>query len=934
VAGDFALSEAATLDSLRDRGQAYPGGAVPLVGRREQMLALGGLLSDCEHGNGIIAVIRGPIGSGKSTLLQAFARRAAAAGAICFSAVGSRAERELPLGILDQLLRSGPLPDAISEQVADLIEAHALAAMPAEQEPGMISPEAARVFEGLLHVLVELSESHPVVLAVDDLQYADVASLQYLSYLARRASASRILTVLTECTQTLPADRLLHAEILRQGNSTCISLGPLPLSDVVGLLGEHLDSEAARRLAPSCYAITGGSPLLVKALGQDACAADDGLATLVPRTAFRSAVVACLHRYEPETVELAQAVAVLGESATPYLLAELLGVSAESAAHGIGALTASGLFEAGNFRHEAARQAVLEHMTADERAAMHGRAARALYKTGAAPSILATHLIDAPRAGGRWAVPVLREAAERAVADGDPSRAVVYLRRAEGECIDDSERAATKFALACAEWPINPESAARHLAGLVTDARAGRLDDGCIVKLAYYLLWLGDTDTAADILSTTDMAWADTEAGRAGLQVNHIRSPLSFLYPEFTRRDRNAAMHGKRPAAVDGQRQPHRDIDAGPVAAERILQEYGLNDPTLASVTTALMALICDDRLDRAAFWCGALMEESGAARGGVLWRSVLTGFRAVIETRWGNLEAGESLARTALAMLSRKAWGVAIGVPLSSLLLTIVASRKFGEAADCLRTPVPEAMFGTPYGLLYLHARGEYYLATGSPQAALTDFTDCGNRMIMWGLDQPGLVPWRTKAAEAYLAVGNNLKARELSTEQLAQVGSGYSRIRGISLRALALTSHPSKRTALLRESVEVLRDSGAQLELAYTFSDLSNAHRALGEHSRARWAARQARNLAERCGAQALKAALSKTDIDMPESGSGAGARLLSELSDAEQRVAMLAACGYTNNQIAHKLYITVSTVEQHLTRVYRKLGVAGRAELPINI
>jgi DNA-binding NarL/FixJ family response regulator len=935
VAGDLALSEAATLDFLRVRGQTYPGGAVPLAGRREQMLALGGLLRDCEQGNGIVAVIRGPAGSGKSTLLQAFVRQAAAVGAICFDAVGSRAERELPLGILDQLLRGGPLPDAISWQVADLIEAHALTAMPAEQEPGMISPEAARVFEGLLHDLAELSEGHPVVLAVDDLQYADVASLQCLSYITRRASASRILTVLTECTQTLPADRLLHAEILRQGNSTCISLGPLPMSGVVGLLSEHLDSETARRLASSCHAITGGSPLLVKALGQDARADDDGSAALVPRSAFSSAVVACLHRYEPETVELAQAAAVLGESATPYLLAELLGVSAESAVHGIGALTASGLFEAGNFRHEAARQAVLEHMTADERAAMHDRAARALYKIGATPAILATHLIDVPRTGERWVVPVLREAAERALADGDPSRAVVYLRRAEGECADDRERAATKFALACAEWSINPESAERHLADLVTDARAGRLDDGCIVKLAYYLLWLGDTDTAADILSTTDMAWADTEAGRAGLQVGHIRSPLSFLYPEFARRDRNAAMNGKRTVAVNGQRQPHGDIDVGTVAAERILQECGLNDPTLASVTAALMALICDDRLDRAAFWCGALMEEPGAARGGVLWRSVLTGFRAVIEIRWGNLEAGESLARTALAMLSRKAWGVAIGVPLSSLLLTIVASRKFGEAADCLRTPVPEAMFGTPYGLLYLHARGEYYLATGSPQAALTDFTDCGNRMIMWGLDQPGLVPWRTKAAEAHLAVGNNFMARELSTEQLAQVGSRHSRTRGISLRALALTSHPSKRTALLRESVEVLWDSGAQLELAYTFSDLSNAHRALGEHRRARWAARQARNLAERCGAQALKATLSKADIDMPESGNRVvGARLISELSDAEQRVAMLAACGYTNNQIAHKLYITVSTVEQHLTRVYRKLGVASRAELPINV
>lgn len=909
MAGDLALSEAATLDFLHVRGERYLAAAASLAGREEQMLALGGILRECGQGNGIIAVIRGPVGSGKSSVLQAIARKAAATGAICLGAVGSRSERELPLGILNQLLRGGPLPDAISQHAVGLIEAYALAAASPEQEPGTVSTEAARVFGGLLRVLVELSEGHPVVLAVDDLQYADVVSLQCLSYIARRATASRILAVLTECTQTLPADRLLHAEILRQGNCTCIPLGPLSLSGVASLLAAHLGSEAARRLAPSCYAMTGGSPLLVRALGQDARVGDDEPAGLVPHGAFRSAVVACLHRYEPETVELAQAVAVLGEGTTPDLLAELLDISAESAAHRIDALTAAGLFKSGYFRHDAARQAVLEHMTAGERAAMHGRAARMLYKTGAAPATLAAHLIDAPRMAEQWSVAVLREAAESALADGDPGRAIVYLRRAEDDCADDRQRAATKFALACAEWPVNPESATRHMADLVSDARAGRLDEDCIAKLAYYLLWLGDTDSAAEMLSTADSARV-------------IRSPLNFLYPELARRDLRAA------------RQTREDIDVGAAAAERILQECALNDPTLASVTTALMALICDDRLDRAAFWCGALMEESCAARGGVLWRAVLTGFQAVIETRWGNLEAGENLARTALAILSRKAWGVAIGMPLSSLLLTTVASRKLGEAVECMRTPVPEAMFGTPYGLLYLYARGEYYLATGSPQAALTDFTDCGNRMITWGLDQPGLVPWRTKAAEAYLAVGNDLKARELSREQLAQVGSRPSRTRGISLRTLALTSHPSKRTALLRESVEVLRDSGARLELAYAFGDLSNAHLALGEHSRAHWAARQATSLAERCGAQALKSAFGKAELDVLESGAGTGARLHGQLSDAEQRVAMLAACGYTNNQIARKLYITVSTVEQHLTRVYRKLGVTGRAELPIDV
>nr|WP_272917943.1 helix-turn-helix transcriptional regulator [Actinomadura rayongensis] len=52
--------------------------------------------------------------------------------------------------------------------------------------------------------------------------------------------------------------------------------------------------------------------------------------------------------------------------------------------------------------------------------------------------------------------------------------------------------------------------------------------------------------------------------------------------------------------------------------------------------------------------------------------------------------------------------------------------------------------------------------------------------------------------------------------------------------------------------------------------------------------------------------------------------------ELTAAEQRVAALAADGWTNRQIAAKLYITVSTVEQHLTKIYRKLKVRGRPDL----
>lgn len=921
MAGDSALGKiAAPVFPCHHKDPGYSTETAVLVDLDDELAALDALLCDCRQGNGAIAVIRGPVASGKTALLQAFARRAVVTGAILLGAIASRAERRLPLGILDQLFRSDLLSAEISRQITGLFENCAFTGVPPGQEAETISPVMARACDGLLDVLADLAESRPVVIVVDDLQYADVASVQCLSYLARRAGTSRVLTVLAECTQGFPADRLLRAEILRQGNCHCIPLAPLRLSGVASLLSRHLDSAAARRLAPSCHAMTGGNPLLVTALGQDARRSGDESAELVPQRSFSSAVAICLHRHEPRMVELAQAVAVLDQSPTPSLLAELLEISAESARHGIGALGTSGLFESGQFRHEAARQAVLEHMTADERTAMHGRAARALYKTGATSAVLAEHLVDAGRIGEPWTIPALHEAAELAVADGDVSRGLAYLRRAESECADDRQRAVIRFALIRAEWPINPAGAARHLAELVTDARVGRLDNEAMGNLAYYLLWVGDTDSAIEILSMVDV-----KAHEAGFGERQIRSPLNFLYPELAKRTHGASIQSTAVGTDEG---------AALVVAERILQERGLNDPTLASVTTALMILICEDMLDRAAFWCNTLMQESRGARGSVLWRAMLTAFLAIVETRRGNLEVSQGHARTALSLLSQKAWGIAIGVPLSSLLLTAVATRKHADAAAFLRVPVPEAMFETPFGMLYLHARGEYYLATGCLQTALADFTDCGHRMVTWGLDQPGLVPWRAKAAEAYLAMGNHLKARELSREQLAQAGPRSSRTRGISLRVLARATHPSKRTALLRQSVEVLRDSGARLELAYTFNELSNAHLALGEHSRAHWAARQSRNLAERCGVQALKGRHEKADLALPESGGAASAKLLSRLSDAEQRVATLATCGYTNIQIAHKLYITVSTVEQHLTRIYRKLGVSGRAELPMDI
>jgi type II secretory pathway predicted ATPase ExeA len=686
--------------------------------RDQEIAALGTLLRDCARGQGTVAVIRGPVASGKTTLLRALAEQATA-DAVFLDAYASRAECGLPLGVVNQLMRGRSCPAAIAPQVTGRA----------------LSPALVRVFDRVLGFLTELSQDCPVVVAVDDLHYADVASLQFLAYLARRVGTMRMLLVVTEGTHALPSDRLLHAEILRQGRDHCFPLAPLPPSSVARLLAEHIDPEAAQHLAPACRAITGGSPALVRALGEDFRTSGEPAAGLVPRTAFRSAVVTCLHSYEPGLVELGQAVAILDEHATSAVLGELLAIDPESAERGLDALGASGLLESGRFRHEQARQAVLGQMTADERKALHASAARTLYRTGAGAATLARHLTAGHRTGSRWAVAALQGAAGQALADGEAKRAIDYLRRAESECTDDRQHAAVMFALVRAEWPLDPEYAARHLPELVANARAGMLDSTFLGELSHYLLWMGDTKNAAEIFAALESGTAVSGPVRAAHHMA-IRSALDFLYPEAAGRVRDT----KRSAR----------------AAESMLAERSTVDPTLTSITTALMAMICEGMLDRAAWWCEVLLREADAPGGSPLWNAMLTAFCAMIETRRGNFAAAEGQARKALSLLTTKAWGVAIGAPLSSLLLSATASRHYDDAAACLRMPVPEAMSGTLYGLLYTYARGEYHLATGRPQTALGDFTACGNRMTMWRLDLPGLVPWQAKADAAHLALDN----------------------------------------------------------------------------------------------------------------------------------------------------------------------------------
>jgi DNA-binding CsgD family transcriptional regulator len=177
---------------------------------------------------------------------------------------------------------------------------------------------------------------------------------------------------------------------------------------------------------------------------------------------------------------------------------------------------------------------------------------------------------------------------------------------------------------------------------------------------------------------------------------------------------------------------------------------------------------------------------------------------------------------------------------------------------------------------------------------------------------------------------------------------GPDRHRTGGVSLRLLAAAGDLHRRVPLLRHAVVVAKSGDDRLELATALAELGRAHRGVGDADKARPLLREAARLAASCGAETpggpaprghrtapsapgpLAAPAVLTDDPPTEPRVRLAPTGVETLSPAERRVAELAALGRRNREIADTLHITPSTVEQHLTRVYRKLSVARRGEL----
>ncbi|OWV12346.1 LuxR family transcriptional regulator [Micromonospora wenchangensis] len=912
------------------------------VERTRELDILRDLYSGSITGRGRVVLIGGPGATGKTELLRAFADHVEATGGLVLSAACSRAERLLPAAVMGQLFHSVPLPAETLGRIATFVEA------------GEATTEGAvdiNMVRGMCAELLDLARERPLVLLVDDVEFADEATLQTLLYLQRRLTAAQLLVVLTESPQPQPFNPEFRAELTRHACFSSIQLAPLSTAGVVELLSGWMDRETAEALAPAYHQVSGGNPLLLHALGQDrrAAGAPDGTEVVVGDQ-FRQAVLACLRRWDPVILETTHGLALLGDLATPALLGRLLDSKPARVQWVLDALATSGLLEAGRFRHPAARAAVLHDLPPEALSEMHARAAELLHAEGAPASAIGDHLLAAGGLVEPWAITVLQESATHALAEDRVDDAVEALKLAQEMCDDAPRKAALTALLADCQWRINPAAVSQHLQSQRDALRAGHLSERHAAALLRYQLWHGHREDAQETLRHLRSArqqWDATTAAELEGCTEWLRLhfPVAFAELDATPGIPTATAPAVTAARADGplgSATPSltavltdgvtEDVIA---RAEQVLGSHLLVDVGLESALCALQTLVWADRMDRAVHWCDVLGAEAGA-RGATTWHAILSDVRSHIALRQGDLPLSERFAREALDAMSPHNWGVAIGSPLSNLLLAKIGMDKLDEAEAQLKHVIPDAMRDTWFWPLYLRARGHLHLAGGRVHAALADFETCGQLATQWGLDLPTLLPWRGDLAQVYLRSGRPELARGMVTEQLSRPGAENARTRGISLRLLGSALDVKQRVNSLRQAANLLQEAGDRYQLFLALAALSSAHYGRGEFNTSRVVARSAMQLAKDIQAQALCRRL------LPGGDASGGDEAeapseheeMSRLSDAEQRVATLAALGHTNREIGKKLYITVSTVEQHLTRVYRKLNVRRRTELSLGL
>jgi DNA-binding CsgD family transcriptional regulator len=922
-----------------------PDAAIFLLERDAELARLGGLLDRARAGHGGVAAIEGPAGIGKTRLLAALRGLAAARGFRSLTASGRELEAGMAFAVASQLLE--PLVVAASAG-----ERRRLLSGPARTGAGALglasgaAPESEfAAVHGLYWLCVNLAASVPLLLTVDDLQWADHSSLSWLGYLGRRISELPVLLAVSVREGDPGAREAAVTGLVSDPDVQHTALEPLGPESVTALARRQLSERASAAFCQTCWELACGNPLhvtelLAAARGDGLTGSDEDavkLRRLAP-AAVGASVQARLARMKPDAVALAGALAVLGAQTEVAVAAELANLDLDAAELAADELAAAQIFAAArplDFFHPLIGQAVYASAGLGARRLSHRFAATILDRAGAIDRV-AAHLLATGPARDPWVADRLERAAADAHERGAPEVAARYLRRALAESAPESGQAQLLLRLGSAEWYSGQPDAIPHVRQALAHADDAVTIAGAARALASAYV-TADRSDAADILLQASDRIAVADPGQAAAL--EAWSVLLGIQDDRTARaaretvDRWAAEAGESPDPP-----VHRLLAMAQVAVwrnqpgaalplvERALRYHPY--PPAADACTSIIAALTSleeyGRIDRLRADTLASLRQRSA----VPWLVMVTGFSVRAMLNRGELADAEAQSRWAL----EHATGTfaAYKLPLAHLVEVLVERDEL-DVADAELAQVPPPLDSHSITVLpYLMARGRLRAAQGRHSEALEDFLTTGRRCELFGIVLAGY-DWRSQAAVMQASLDRPEQARALAGTELAIARSaGLPRQLGVALRASGLAEGGPAGRDLLAEAVSVLEASQARVETARALADYGAALRRAGQRKQAREPLERALDLAHYCGARRVAA---RARAELVASGAKPRREAVTgrdALTAAELRVARLAAEGQTNQQIAQSLFITTKTASAHLSRVYRKLGVSRRNQL----
>jgi DNA-binding CsgD family transcriptional regulator len=745
------------------------------------------------------------------------------------------------------------------------------------------------------------------------------------------------------------------AELIGDPEAVVIRPEPLGRGSIAVLAGERHGLEPDEAFSTALETATGGNPLFVGAVLE--AVAQEGIsptAEHVPRLleigaqGVSRAVGLRLARLPPEALTLLRAASIVGDGAALRHAAALAGVESSELGPAAAVLVRLDLLRSVDpleFFHPVVRSAAYETLDVAERDAAHRLAAELLLQAGAPPESVAGHLLRvAPRADS-FVVSTLRQAAERSLAQGAAEAAVGHLTRALDEQIDPAVRSEVLVELGFAERRTNGPAAADHLrAGLalLTDrsrrcavaldlGRALWFTDRIAEALAVFEQALDEIDRKREpdlyellVAELISAAWWDAqtypiaEAAIGELDLDALHGGLSSEILLATMAHYEYRLGLRRDHAVELARRalaPGNLLASGSLAfiyAVMVLRGSGLPDEAISTFNHAI---------------------DQARRRGDILSVAFMLMWRGQCQTDGGDLRAAVADLREAIDL------GVAHGMLVSwpySIGFLAHALLEQGEADEAARV-IDEGDFPEQLPLEQFHPvyvrpyRGRLRVETGNPERGVEELLGVGETARLVPFDNPSCVPWRRWAAEGLRLLGRNDEARALADEELALARQwGDPQAIGASLRMLGLVEGGTAGIGLLRGAVEVLAGSQGRLEHARAVVDLGAALRRANQRTEARGLLREGVDLARWVGAFALA---ERANEEIAATGARPRKVLqtgLDALTASERRVAQLAAEGMSNKEIAQTLFVTIKTVEVHLSHAYRKLKITSRAQL----